>query len=75
MLIHAKIRLLFGRIRFLNMNIDHGAKEIADIAAASTAVMSLMSWLPPTASLLTIIWMLIRIYESDTVQELLGKKK
>lgn len=50
-----------------------GIKEAADVAAASTAVLSLMSWLPPTASLLTIIWMLIRIYESDTVQSFLNK--
>jgi hypothetical protein len=34
-----------------------------------------MSWLPPVASLFTIVWLGIRIYESDTVQNLLGKNK
>ena len=46
-------------------------KEVLDVAAASTAVASLAAWLPPTASILTIIWLGIRIYESDTVQKLL----
>ena len=50
-------------------------KEVLDIAAASTAVMSMAAWLPPTASILTIIWLGIRIYESDTVQSILGRDK
>jgi len=45
-------------------------KQILDVAAASTALMAMAAWLPPTASLLTIIWMCLRIYESDTVQKL-----
>ena len=49
-------------------------KEVLDIAAASTAVASLASWLPPTASILTIVWLGIRIYESDTVQRLVHRK-
>jgi hypothetical protein len=51
-------------------------KEVMDIAAASTAVLSMAAWLPPTASILTIIWLGIRIYESDTVQSIVnGTKK
>ena len=50
-------------------------KEVMDIAAASTAVMSMAAWLPPTASILTIIWLGIRIYESDTIQSILGRDK
>lgn len=49
-------------------------KQVMDVAAASTGVLSLVAWLPPVASLLTIIWLGLRIYESDTVQKLLGKK-
>jgi len=45
-------------------------KQVIDVAAASTAVLSLAAWLPPTASLLTIVWMALRIYESETVQKL-----
>jgi hypothetical protein len=45
-----------------------------DIAAVSTGLMSLAAWLPPVASLFTIVWMGLRIWESDTVMELRGKK-
>ena len=45
-------------------------KEVLDVAAASTAVLSMAAWLPPTASILTILWLGIRIYESDTVQRI-----
>ena len=51
------------------------AKEAIDIAAAGTGVLALASWLPPTASLFTIIWLGLRIFESDTVQKLLGNKE
>ena len=49
-------------------------KETIDILAASTGVMALASWLPPTASLFTIVWLGIRIYESDTIQNLIKRK-
>jgi hypothetical protein len=49
-------------------------KEALDVVAVSTGILSLAAWLPPIASLFTIIWMGLRIYESDTVQGLLGKK-
>ena len=49
-------------------------KEMMDIAAVSTGLLSLAAWLPPIASLFTIIWMGLRIWESDTVMELRGKK-
>ena len=50
-------------------------KEMLDVAAASTAVLSMAAWLPPTASILTIVWLGIRIFESDTVQNILGRDK
>ena len=49
-------------------------KEVMDIAAASTGVLALAAWLPPVASIFTIIWLGLRIYESDTVQGLLRRK-
>ena len=51
------------------------SKQALDVIAASTGVMSLVAWLPPLASLLTIIWMGIRIYESKTVQDLIKRFK
>jgi hypothetical protein len=49
-------------------------KEALDVVAVSTGILSLAAWLPPIASLFTIIWMGLRIWESDTVMELRGKK-
>ena len=46
-------------------------KEVTDVVAASTGILTLISWLPPTASLFTIVWLGIRIYESKTVQGLI----
>ena len=55
---------------------DESTKDILDVAAGSTAVLTMAAWLPPIASLLTIAWLGIRIYESDTVQRIVhGKKK
>lgn len=53
---------------------DSHTKDIMDIAAASTGVLSLATWLPPTASVFTIIWLGIRILESKTVQDFLRRK-
>lgn len=49
-------------------------KQVLDLAAASTGIMSVAAWLPPVASLFTIIWLGLRIYESDTVQKIVHKK-
>jgi hypothetical protein len=53
---------------------DEEMKDLVDIAAGTTAVFTLAAWLPPTASLFTIVWLGLRIYESDTVQKLLNKR-
>jgi hypothetical protein len=55
------------------MTVEEG-KEVVDIVAASTGIMAFVAWLPPTASLFTIVWLGIRIYESPTVQNLLKNK-
>ena len=41
---------------------NHG-KEVADLAAASTALGAYLSWLPEIAALLAIVWTGIRIGE------------
>jgi hypothetical protein len=50
------------------------AKDVMDVAAASTGVLTMLSWLPPIASLFTIVWLGLRIYETETVQKLINKK-
>tara|TARA_R110000772_G_scaffold219042_2_gene329603 strand:+ start:1098 stop:1277 length:180 start_codon:yes stop_codon:yes gene_type:complete len=54
--------------------LDNNTKDIVDIAAASTGVLSLAAWLPPTASVFTILWLGIRIFESKTVQDFIHRR-
>lgn len=51
------------------------AKIAGDVLSIATLLGSLASLLPAVAAMLTIIWTVIRIYETDTVQKLLGKDK
>ena len=51
------------------------AKVIADGAAVATTVGVLITWLPPIASLFTIIYLGLRIWETETVRELTNRKK
>ena len=44
-------------------------KEALDIAAGSTALLTMAAWLPPVSSLFAILWFALRIWESDTVRE------
>jgi len=48
-------------------------KSIADAAAAATAVGTVMEVIPSIAGVFTIVWLGIRIWESPTVQGLVGK--
>ena len=54
------------------MAVQESVKETVDIVAASTGLLSLVAWLPPTASLFTIVWLGIRIFETETIQKLLN---
>ena len=44
-----------------------------DAVSVVTVVGTLGDVLPPMAALFTLIWTAIRIYETDTVQKILGK--
>jgi hypothetical protein len=52
-----------------------GAKAVGDAVSIVTVVGTLAQILPALAAILTIIWTAIRIYETDTIQYLLGKKR
>ena len=54
--------------------IAEDAKTVIDGLAVGGTVATLAGWLPPVASLLTIIWLSIRIWESDTVQKIFNGK-
>jgi hypothetical protein len=50
------------------------AKAVADGAAVLTSVGVMVTWLPPLASLFTIIYLGLRIWETDTVRKLTNRK-
>ena len=49
-------------------------KHIMDGLSVVTVLGTITKMLPAVAAMFTIIWTGIRIYESETVQKLLGKK-
>jgi hypothetical protein len=55
-------------------HLNEGTKHVLDGLSLITVLGTLMSWLPAVAALLSIVWTLLRIYESATVQKLVGKK-
>jgi hypothetical protein len=55
-------------------HLNEGTKHVLDGLSLITVLGTLMNWLPAVAALLSIVWTLLRIYESATVQKWLGKK-
>lgn len=55
------------------MAVAETTKQTIDAISIFTVVGTLSDILPPMAALITIVWTAIRIYETDTVQGLLGK--
>ena len=54
-------------------HLSEGAKLTGDILSVATVLGTLAQWLPAVAALFTVVWTGIRIYETKTVQKLLGK--
>lgn len=49
-------------------------KTKVDVAAAGTTLLTVADVLPSISAVLSTIWLLIRIWETDTVRGLFGKK-
>jgi hypothetical protein len=56
-------------------HLQESTKHVLDGASVITAVGTVMQILPSIAAVFTIVWTAIRIYETKTVQKLLGKTK
>ena len=57
------------------MTVNHHieqAKAVGDVVALTGTVAVVVGYLPAVAAFVTIIWTLIRIYETETAQRLLG---
>ena len=50
------------------------AKHVVDALSILTVVGTLVEMLPSVAAIFTIVWTGIRIWETETVQNLLGRK-
>ena len=55
-------------------NIDEATKHVIDGLSLVTVLGTLVDFLPAVAAVFTIVWTAIRIYETKTVQNWLGKK-
>jgi|TARA_R100000149_G_C5806168_1_gene91392 hypothetical protein len=55
--------------------LDEPSKQIVDTFSVATTVGALAGVLPALAALLTILWTAIRIWETDTVQDLFQKRR
>ena len=56
-------------------DIPEAAKVAGDVLSFTTLLATIVNLLPTAASFLTVIWLLLRIYEMDTVQRWLGKER
>ena len=55
-------------------SVSESVKYVIDALSFATVLGTLINMLPSVAALFTILWTAIRIYETKTVQKLLGKK-
>lgn len=49
------------------------AKVIVDLSSITVVLATLVEWLPAAAALASLVWSLIRIYETQTVQRWVKK--
>lgn len=63
-----------GTARMSHHDWSDTMKHIMDGLSVVTVLGTITKMLPAVAALFTIVWTGIRIYESDTVQKLLGKE-
>lgn len=54
-------------------NLSENTKMAIDGLSVATAIATLAAWLPPLAAFASLVWTLIRIYETATVQRWLRK--
>lgn len=52
---------------------DEHTKNLLDISSVTIVLGTLVSWLPAVAALASLVWSIIRIYETETVQRWIKK--
>tara|TARA_R110000796_G_scaffold54157_3_gene126688 strand:- start:409 stop:594 length:186 start_codon:yes stop_codon:yes gene_type:complete len=56
------------------INASESTKHAVDLLSVVTVLGTLVDFLPAVAAAFTIIWTLIRIWETETIQKLFRKK-
>jgi len=56
-------------------NQSEAVKLAGDVLSVTTVAGTLVGMLPSVAAIFTILWTGIRIYETETVQRILGRKR
>ena len=52
---------------------DDHVKTIVDVSSITVVLATLVEWLPAAAALASLIWSIIRIYETQTMQRWIKK--
>lgn len=55
-------------------NLSDDTKHLGDLVSVGVAMATIAQWLPAVAALMTVVWTLIRIWETRTVRSLVGRK-
>lgn len=59
----------------MNQHDQETVKHMIDGVSILTVIGTLVEFLPAVSAVLSIVWVAIRIYETDTVQKLVNRKK
>jgi hypothetical protein len=59
----------------MSISVDETTKNVVDAVSVVTVVGTIVDMLPSIAALFTIIWTAIRIWETQTVQNFLRRRK
>ncbi len=54
---------------------DHVLSYIGNGASGLAIVTTIFGWLPPAAALIAIVWYVVQIYESDTIQKWIKSRR
>jgi len=49
------------------------AKQIVDVAAGGVTLGAYFAWIPEATAIASLIWVLLRIWETETVKNMFGR--
>lgn len=54
-------------------HLSEHSKTVLDLVSVTTVLATLAAWAPPLAAVVSIVWGLIRIWETQTVQRIVNR--